>query len=131
VSEQNVELVRTALAPFLRTGEPRWDLLGEEIETHDHDIMDAGEYRGYAGFRRWLGDWAAAWSTFTVERAQEWIDAGEEVVVVFGVKATGRAGGVELERQDAIVCRVKDAEIARIDYYNSRGQALEAVGLEE
>jgi ketosteroid isomerase-like protein len=62
---------------------------------------------------------------------QEWIDAGEEVVVVFRVKATGRASGVELERQDAIVCRVKDAEIARIDYYNSRGQALEAVGLEE
>jgi ketosteroid isomerase-like protein len=131
VSEQNVELVRSALAPFLATGEPRWDLLAEEIETHDHDIIDAGEYRGHAGFRRWLGDWAAAWSEFAVGRAEEWIDAGEEVVVVYRLKATGRASGVKLERQDAMVSCVKDAQIVRVDYYNNRAQALEAVGLQE
>ena len=131
MSEQNVELVGTAFAQLPLAGEPRWDLLHEEIEIHDHDLMDAGEYRGRAGWRRWLQDWAAAWSEFTVEPVRELIDAGEEVVLVYRVKARGRASGVELERQDAMVCRVKDAQIVRIDYYNNRAQALGAVGLQD
>ena len=47
------------------------------------------------------------------------------------VKATGRGSGVALERQDAIVYAMRDGLVARMDYYNSKQQALEAVGLEE
>jgi hypothetical protein len=60
MSERNVELVRGALERYIATGEPAWDLTHGDIEVHEHDIMDAGAYRGYAGFRRWLEDWAAA-----------------------------------------------------------------------
>ena len=51
-------------------------------------------------------------------------------MVVFDVKATGRTSGVSVEREDAMVCRVQDGRIARIDYYNNRAQALAQVGLE-
>jgi ketosteroid isomerase-like protein len=93
--------------------------------------MDAGEYRGHAGFTRWLEDWASAWSEFTSEAAEEILDAGEDVVIVYRLKATGRASGVTVERQDAMVCRVQDGKIVRIDYYNDRSQALKSVRLEE
>jgi ketosteroid isomerase-like protein len=49
------------------------------------------------------------------------------VIAVFRIKATGRASGVAIERQDAMVYVVRDQQVTRLDYYNSKQQALEAV----
>ncbi len=130
MSQENVELVQTAIGHFVATGEPQWSVTHEEVEVYDHDILDAGDYRGHAGFAHWLEDWAAAWSDFSME-PEEFLDAGEPVVAVISMKATGRGSGVEVQRQDAIVCKVQDGKIVRLDYYNNRAHALKAVGLEE
>jgi len=45
------------------------------------------------------------------------------------LKAKGRGSSIDVERQDAMVCKLRDGKIARIDYYNNRAQALKAVGL--
>ena len=92
--------------------------------------MDAGEYRGHVGFGRWVEDWGSAWAEYSIE-PEEFIDAGERVVAVVLMKATGLGSGVALERQDAIVWELRDGKIVRVDYYNNREQALEAVGLAE
>jgi ketosteroid isomerase-like protein len=128
MSRQNVELVQTVLAGFIATGAPSWDLLDQEVEVYDHDVMDAGEYRGHAGFGTWLENWDAAWSDFSME-PEEFLDAGERVVSVFRMTATGRGSGVEVERQDAIVWSVRSGKVVRLDYYNNRDQALGTVGL--
>jgi ketosteroid isomerase-like protein len=93
-------------------------------------LLDAGEYRGHAGLGRWLEDWGAAWAEYSFE-LQEFIDAGDSVVVVILVKARGLSSGVEIERQDGLVYGFRDGKIVRLDYYNSRQQALETVGLAE
>jgi ketosteroid isomerase-like protein len=129
MSAENVDLVRRSFEHFLATGAPQWSLQAADIEIHDHDILDAGEYRGHTGFARWLEDWAAAWSDYSLEPAHEYIDAGEHVVIVYRMQATGRASGVTVERQDAMVLRVAEGQITRLDYYNSRAQALEQLGL--
>jgi ketosteroid isomerase-like protein len=128
MSEQNVELVRAGFEHFLATGEPAWDTLHEHIEVQDHDIMDGREYRGHADVRRWLfEDWASAWSEYGME-PEEYIDVDDErVIAVFRMKATGRASGVAIERQDAMVYVVRGQQVTRVDYYNSRQQALDAV----
>jgi ketosteroid isomerase-like protein len=65
-------------------------------------------------------------------RGREFIDVDDEqVIAVFRIKATGRSSGVEIERQDASVQVVRDRQIVRLDYYNSKQQALQAVGLAE
>ena|SRR6516165_5223895 len=132
MSQENVELVRKGFEHFVATGEPAWDTLHEHVEVRDHDIMDGREYRGHADVRRWLfEDWASAWSAYSAE-PEEFIDVDDErVIAVFRVKATGRGSGAELERQDASVNVVRDGQIVRLDYYNSKQQALKAVGLEE
>jgi ketosteroid isomerase-like protein len=128
MSRQNVELVQTVLAGFIATGAPSWDLLHGEVEVHDHDVMDAGEYLGHAGFASWLENWDSAWSDFSME-PEEFLDADERVVSVFRMTATGRDSGVEVERQDAIVWSVRSGKVVRLDYYNNREQALGTVGL--
>jgi ketosteroid isomerase-like protein len=128
MSHENVARVQEALEHFATTGEPPWDSLHEEITVQDHDILDAGDYRGHAGFGRWLEDWASAWSEYTME-PEEFLDAGEHVVAFIRQTTTGQGSGVVLEREDAMVFEFRAGKIARLDYYNSRDQALKTVGL--
>jgi ketosteroid isomerase-like protein len=123
-----MRLVRRGLEHYLSTGEPAWDTLHEHVEVRDHDIMDGREYDGHADVRRWLfEDWSSAWSEFSLV-PEEFIDVDDEhVISVFRLKATGRASGVAVERQDAMVWLVRDHLIMRIDYYNNKQQALDAL----
>jgi ketosteroid isomerase-like protein len=130
MSQENVEIIQQGFVVWGATGEPDWSMVHDEVEAYDHDILDAGEYRGRAGVERWLEDWASAWSEFSME-PEEFIDAGKCVVVVIRMRAKGRGSTVEVERQDAIVHEMRDGKVVRLDYYNNREDALKAVGLEE
>jgi ketosteroid isomerase-like protein len=121
--------MRAAWEHFITTGQPAQDMTDDDVVVYDHDIMDGEVYRGHAGVSRWLSDWATAWSHFSLD-TEEFLDAGESVVVVFQLKAKGARSGVEVARQDAVVFAVRNAKMVRIDYFNSRDQALKAVGLE-
>ncbi len=128
MSEEDVDILRRGFEQLLATGEPDWDATAEDVEIYDHDIPDRGEYRGHAGVRRWFEDWGAAWADWSFQPS-EFIDAGDRVVVVGRMTATGRDSGVKVDREDAMVYTMRDGKTARIDYYNNRDQALEAAGL--
>jgi len=130
MSQENVEIIQRSFVTWGETGEPPWEVLHEDVEAHDHDIMDASEYRGRAGVERWLEDWGSAWSEFSME-PEEFIDAGERVVALIRMRAKGRGSSVEVEREDALVYEMREGKILRMDYFNSRPQALKAVGLDE
>jgi ketosteroid isomerase-like protein len=130
MSQENVELAQRILGHFVATGEVPWDLADPEIEVHDHDTPDQGDYRGHSGFARWLEDWGAAWADWSIE-PDEFIDAGNAVVIFICMKAEGRGSGIEVDRQDALVYEIRDGMVTCVDYYNDRKQALKAVGLAE
>lgn len=52
----------------------------------------------------------------------------EHLIVVLRVRAKGRRSGVEIDRQDAILYLMRDGKVARLDYFNSKQQALDAAG---
>jgi ketosteroid isomerase-like protein len=130
MSQENVEGARRFHDHFDRTGEPLWDVIDDEIEVYDHDIPDAGTYQGIAGYTKWLANWGETFENFAMD-LERLVDAGDQVVSLFVMRATGRGSGVSVERKDAIVSTFRDGKITRIDYYNDRAQALEAVGLSE
>ena len=126
MSEENVEIVRRGLERFLATGEVEWETFAEDLEIEDHDIPERGEYQGREGFLRWIEEWAVPWGEWSLE-PQEFIDAGDRVIVIAHLTARGAGSGVQVERDDALVYQLRDAMIARLDYFNSREQALQAV----
>lgn len=128
MSQENVDIARNALERFLREGELGLDLLDEHAVIRDHDIPDPRDYRGPAGFVKWLQDWGEAWEEWTVEPV-EYLDAGDKVVIVWRMKAKGRGSGLEIDRQDALVYEFREGKVVSIDYFNSREQGLEAAGL--
>jgi len=89
MSEQIVQLVREALDRFVAKGEVFWEILDEQVVIEDHDIPDTRGYRGHAGFLKWLADWGEPWAKWSL-KPQEFIDAGDKVVAVLRMRATGR-----------------------------------------
>ena len=130
MSQENVEIARQAFEHFVRTGAQQWEAIDPEVQVYDHDIPDAGTYRGHEGYLSWLANWGEAWEDFSM-RAERWIDAGDKVVFIFQLTARGKGSGVQIKRRDAMVFTFRDGKWVRVDYYNNEPQALEAVGLEE
>jgi ketosteroid isomerase-like protein len=63
---------------------------------------------------------------------QEYLDAGDEVVVVWrGVGRTPHGGGVPLDLTFVHVCLFEAGKLRRVRQYLTRAEALEAAGLSE
>jgi ketosteroid isomerase-like protein len=62
---------------------------------------------------------------------KELIDAGGDVVAVTRHYGTGRLSGVAVEALVAYVFTVEAGKLVRLRIFNTRAQALEAVGLRE
>ena len=101
-----------------------------QIEIYDHDIPDSGTYSGLEGLSRWQADWEASWESWRWV-PEEFVDLGERVIAVLRVFARGRHSGTEVERLDAAVWTIRDGKAVRLDYYGSKEEAFEAVGLRE
>jgi ketosteroid isomerase-like protein len=65
-------------------------------------------------------------------RVEEYLDAGDEVIVVWhALGETAHGGGVPLDLTVAHVCLFEDGKVRRVRQFLSRADALEAVGLSE
>jgi len=132
MSEENVEIVRRG---FMAAAKEDWPnalgTLHPDIEVLDYDIPDAGTYRGHSGFLAWLENWGAGWDEWRTEDP-EFRPAGDEnVIALFHIVATGGGSGIEVERDDAIVYRIRGRLIERLEYFNDQEKALQAAGLSE
>ena len=130
MSRENVEVVRQFMESFLKTGEPNLSVLDTRIEIHDHELPDSVIHHGHDGFLRSIHDWESAWETYSFD-LEEFVDAGERVVAVLHTTAVGKTSGVELDRRDAQVFELRDGRVVRLDYFSTKADALEAVGLSE
>jgi ketosteroid isomerase-like protein len=103
----------------------------ERVEVHmPPDYPEGGQvFRGRAGFERLIAMLRDSWSEFRFE-AERFIDAGDRVVVLIRLRASGGASGVTTERETAHVWTVRDGRLTCIQIYRDRAEALEAVGLQ-
>jgi ketosteroid isomerase-like protein len=130
MSQENVELARRFYDHFDRTGEPLWEAVDDQIEVFDYDIPDAGTYQGLAGYAEWLANWGETFESFALD-IERLVDAGDQVVALFVMHATGKGSGATVERKDAIVSTFRNGKLTRVEYFNDQSRALEAVGPSE
>jgi ketosteroid isomerase-like protein len=62
---------------------------------------------------------------------EEFIDAGDQVVLISRQLGRGKMSGIDVEQQLAQVWTLRDKKIVRMTAYPSKADALEAVGLSE
>jgi ketosteroid isomerase-like protein len=132
MSQENVELVRRWFQLFDR-GEMEAALqhVDPAIETIEGaELPGAASYFGHAGLAMAYDHWAGQWDDFRIE-LKELIDAGSDVVAVTRHHGTGRASGAAVQALVAYVFTVEHGKLVRLRIFNTKAQALEAVGLQQ
>jgi ketosteroid isomerase-like protein len=129
MSEENVEIIRRGYGHYLATG---------EIRAHPDLVWDVSRlgwpgqqiYSGPEGANQFNAEWADAWDGWELE-AEEYIDAGERVVVIVNQRGRSKAAGIPVDMRFAQVWSLRDAQAIRMQMYASVDEALEAAGLSE
>ncbi len=132
MSEENVKTVREAFEAFL-TGdqEKTAQLVDPEVEFHGTvgGLQEGQVAHGQSEIDREFEEVdLEAWEERRLE-AEEYIDAGDDVVVLLHEYRRGRGSGVELETKTAVVVAVRGGRVVRVQGYMNRDAALEAAGL--
>lgn len=92
-------------------------------------LPDVGRVRGREAFKKWF---AQILGTFEWRlEADEFIDAGDAVVVVARQATRGRASGVEVISRPVFVYGFRGGKVTYIDAHRTKSEALDAVGLRE
>jgi ketosteroid isomerase-like protein len=130
MSQENVEIVRRGWEAF-----ERGDLTGV-LDTMSDDVvtvrvgLDNVTYYGKEGYLELTADWNEGFAEW-LATAEEFIDAGDCVVVRNHQIARGEASGVPVESDFWFVYTIGRGKIVRQDMYASKAEALEAAGLRE
>jgi ketosteroid isomerase-like protein len=135
VSEKDVEDVREAWEAWERGDmEAIFEFYDPEIvwdQTHYGGAELANLYRGHDGVRQFFREWVEPFESYYAH-AEDFIDAGEAVVVRCRQGGRGKHSGVEVDMPPYWqVYRLRDGRAVRIEVYIDRREAFKAVGLEE
>jgi ketosteroid isomerase-like protein len=130
VSQENVEIVRRVVAALnARDLEGYLACCREDVELRLPVV--AGVYEGPEGIKRWFADIEDAGPDFHLDLRGVKATGANQVLVFTHVASTGRASGVPLTMENAIIYDLIDRKIRRIRIFLDQSEALRAVGLEE
>jgi ketosteroid isomerase-like protein len=88
------------------------------------------DWHGPQGYLDMVADWVEGFDQWTIT-PEEFIDAGDDVVVRVRQEGRGASTGVPVEVIFWFVYTIKDAKIVRCEMFQDREPALEAAGLSE
>ena len=134
MSQENVEIVRTALEAFNRRDIPALvAATTDDFEwvTLTGGTIDSAVYRGAAGIAAYFRDTATVWESMRIEPT-EFRDLGAESLLLVSVlHARGMGSGVDVEADLFGLFRVRGHKVAAFRSFGKESEALEAAGLSE
>ena len=131
MSAENVELIRKAFDALEEGGvEAILPYVHPEFEgTAPPELASEPDtYRGKDGVRRYFASFYEAMEEIHFQ-PQEFIDAGEHVIVPTVVVAKGRTTGIEVEQPSVGVWSIRDGLVIRSQVFVTLEEAREACGL--
>ncbi len=134
MSQENVEIVRAAFEAFLEGDQEKTaQLVDPALEFHGTigGLQEGQIAHGQSEIdQTFESEDLEAWEERRLE-PEEFVDAGDDVVVLLHEYRRGKGSGVELETETAVVVTVSGGRVARIQGYMNRDAALAAVGLSD
>jgi ketosteroid isomerase-like protein len=121
MSESDVELVRAIYDRFL-SGDAKGGLalIHPDFVAYDRpEIPDPQVFRGHQGIFDALGTSFADFDSVDIV-PEEFVDAGDRVVVVFRFQGIGRESGVPIDERLCHVWTVRDGSAVRMEVRSGR-----------
>jgi uncharacterized protein len=100
-----------------------------EIHTGRPDLPET-PLHGHAGFLENLNQLTEVFDEIQVE-PEEFVEAGEHLVVVIHTSGRGRSSGITIENRVAHVLTLRDGKAIRFRVYGSKEEALAAIDASE
>jgi ketosteroid isomerase-like protein len=133
MSQENVEVIRRMFEAYARGG---FAAVAEFIHPDfemtlmaNHPLGGKTYKAGDAG--KAMLEFGESFEDFRAE-AEEFIDAANDrVVVAYHERGRARGGSVELDQVFGTLYSLRDGKIARMEWFDSLDEALEAAGLSE
>jgi ketosteroid isomerase-like protein len=132
MSYANVDLVRDLFEQwsagnyesFIESAHP-------DVEIFSRFASLGGEpYRGAEGVRQWIEEIEQTLGRFEV-RTSEVRDLGNRVLALGAITLEGKASGIEIEQPMGWSFELRDGKLARMFFYSSHAEALEAASRSE
>jgi ketosteroid isomerase-like protein len=133
MSDENVATVRAIFDAINRGAlDEAFEHVPEDfvVDWSESVAPESGVYRGLDEFKRVFERTNESWSE-TEYFESEIIEAGDLVVRVGGFRARGKGSGVEVTAHGTQVWTFRDATPISVRLYQSKAEALEAIGLSE
>jgi ketosteroid isomerase-like protein len=130
MSEENVEIVRRVLEAQGDIDAMLKHMTDDVVVDASRRVLDPIVLEGHDGFRQFMAFLREAWANQRLE-PEEFIEAGNQVVIPVKIASTGRGSGMTIQARAAWVTTFRGSKIARMTVYQSRAEALEALGLSE
>ena len=128
MSDENVEIVRAALEAF-RRGDV------DEALEHIHPDMvsrrtdpDDAVFHGRDGLLALMADWTEGFEEWSY-RAEEFFDAGDQVVVRLHQWGRGKGSGVMVDGDYWLTYVFQEGSVTHFTVFLDRERAFESVGL--
>ena|SRR5438093_1336006 len=132
MSPENVEIVREAIERFnqyLNADKLDLSLFAPDVVLDNSNAaFDGSVYHGHDGVREWSSWTRGMWKRQEIQ-GQEFIPAGEDQIVVSVRLVSVGRDGVEVVAHGGAVMTVREGEITHLKTFQSKSDALEAVGL--
>ena len=134
MSQENVELIRSALEAYNVGPDAFLEFMAEDIEIRpDASVFpEAKPFRGREEFRRFLAEIDEGWEGGDkLGVIREVFAVGDRVVARADWGGRGRASGIDLRSNLSAVYDIRDGQVIRIEFYFEHAKALEAAGISE
>jgi ketosteroid isomerase-like protein len=129
VSQENVEIVATALDAFSRgDAETFVALTTDDLEwTTGLGAVEGEVFYGHEGVERYFARLDSAWDSFRF-LVDDYRDLGDVVVALGRLLGQGRGGGVPVDSPVGAVWELRAGKIWRLRAYLDHAKALEVAG---
>jgi ketosteroid isomerase-like protein len=128
MSQENVEVVRAFTDAYLRGAFD--EALAHLAPELSYEVGQELPARTPAEVRAIWERWESEWEELETV-PEEYLDAGDRVVLAMYYSGRGRGSGVEVEDRQYEVHTVRDGKIVSKVEFKKRAEALEAAGLPE
>ena len=95
---------------------------GFRLDMSDR-VFNPVVYEGHDGIRRFYSEVRDVWESYVWE-PEQLIEAGPDVVALLRSTGRGRGSGVEVERDTAMVWRVRTGRATAVRFFRDRDEAL-------
>jgi ketosteroid isomerase-like protein len=129
--EENVERLRQGLDAFARRDEAAWNELADpELEVVPVPDWPEGAIRGREAAWDFFIAAEEPWEPGSFEMV-EVIDSDDKVVTHLKRDMRGKSSGVEVQYDYWLMAVIRNRKALRLEWFETREEALEAAGLQE